>query len=182
MPHLIFVPGHLPRAAFLTFPRHAALAHLRINLARAHRRRRRRTGRLAGTRAVSRRARSNRYMTARWRRTTMHWRSRKRNAGKRPSERRPPSLTRGDWQRPAITGAGQAPPNPQPPSPPAAPPTCTRAISAARHSGHRQRPPGCSRSAGMPGIDWHQQANGCAYIPQSKALPQRGQRALFARA
>jgi len=34
----------------------------------------------------------------------------------------------------------------------------------------------------MPGIDWHQQANGCAYIPQSKALPQRGQRALFARA
>jgi hypothetical protein len=54
-----------------------------------------------------------------------------------------------------------------------------RAISVARHSGHRQRPPGSSISSGKPGIERHQHCAACACIAQSKALPQRGQRALF---
>jgi hypothetical protein len=55
-----------------------------------------------------------------------------------------------------------------------------QAISAARHSGHRQRPPGSSRPTGNAGIDLHQQSNGCPCIAQSNTLRQRGQRALFA--
>ncbi len=54
-----------------------------------------------------------------------------------------------------------------------------RASSPARHSGHRQRPAGSSRSAGSVGISRHQHSNGFACMPQSKALPQRGQRALL---
>jgi len=53
-----------------------------------------------------------------------------------------------------------------------------RAISAARHSGQRQRPAGSSRSRGSAGISRHQQSKGSACIAQSNALPQRGQRAL----
>ncbi|MBB5458666.1 hypothetical protein HDG33_002309 [Paraburkholderia sp. Cpub6] len=52
------------------------------------------------------------------------------------------------------------------------------AISAARHSGHRHRPPGFNRSTGSGGSARHQQLDGSVCMPQSKALPQRGQRAL----
>lgn len=55
-----------------------------------------------------------------------------------------------------------------------------RAISSARHSGHRQRAPvaGCA-PGGIAGIAAHQQVNGRVRAPQSNALPQRGQRLLI---
>ncbi|KGD44084.1 histidine kinase domain protein [Burkholderia mallei] len=55
-----------------------------------------------------------------------------------------------------------------------------RAISSARHAGHRQRAPvaGCA-PAGIAGIAAHQQVNGRVRAPQSNALPQRGQRLLI---
>jgi len=59
-------------------------------------------------------------------------------------------------------------------------PACAvRAISAARHSGHRQRLRGSSLSAGNGGISRHQHSDNCPCIAQSNALPQRGQRALL---
>ncbi|QOH34155.1 hypothetical protein C7S14_6553 [Burkholderia cepacia] len=57
-------------------------------------------------------------------------------------------------------------------------PAIRRAISSARHSGHRQRAPVADGvPPGKTGIDAHQHSNGCERASQSKLRPQCGQRA-----
>jgi hypothetical protein len=59
------------------------------------------------------------------------------------------------------------------------PPRAACAISPARHSGHKHGRAGSSLSACNDGISRHQHSNGCACLPQSNAVPQRGQRGLL---